>query len=161
MSNATYYDQFTTRVEVACQAGVCYHSPDFLQDKTTQLDIGNYKSLLLTKKKSVIDAVEQEYLAYLFINNSNAKMHNQLKKDVANDYFKGNTEAYPSNIHKALTLMNEYKPFGLDAPIVAAQDTAFVIKSGRGGENKGAKKYLPEDEWNALSAEEKSKLIES
>jgi hypothetical protein len=23
VSNATYYDQFTTRVEVACQAGVC------------------------------------------------------------------------------------------------------------------------------------------
>jgi hypothetical protein len=27
IGNATYYDWFTTRVEVACQAGVCYHSP--------------------------------------------------------------------------------------------------------------------------------------
>jgi hypothetical protein len=34
--------------------------------------------------------MEQEYLAYLFINNSNQKLHPQLKKDVANDYFKGN-----------------------------------------------------------------------
>jgi hypothetical protein len=30
--------------------------------------------------------MEQEYLAYLFINNSNQKLHSQLKKDVAKDY---------------------------------------------------------------------------
>jgi hypothetical protein len=34
-------------------------------------------------KESVHDRVEQEYLAYLFINNSNQKLHSQLKKDVA------------------------------------------------------------------------------
>jgi hypothetical protein len=28
--NATYYDQFTTRVEVARQARVCYYTPDLL-----------------------------------------------------------------------------------------------------------------------------------
>jgi hypothetical protein len=38
--NAAYYDRFTTRVEVACQAGVCYYSQDLLEDKTTQLKIG-------------------------------------------------------------------------------------------------------------------------
>jgi hypothetical protein len=27
VSNAVYYDCFTTRMEVACQAGVCYYSP--------------------------------------------------------------------------------------------------------------------------------------
>ncbi len=32
IGNATYYDRFTTRVEVACQAGVCYHSPDLLEE---------------------------------------------------------------------------------------------------------------------------------
>ena len=34
VSNATYDDRFTTRVEVACQAGVCYHTPDLLQDNS-------------------------------------------------------------------------------------------------------------------------------
>ena len=102
----------------------------------------------------VIDAVEQEYLAYLFIHNSNAKMHDQLKKDIANNYSKGNTEAYPSNIHKALTLMNEYKLLNVDAPAIAAQGTVFVTKVGKGGKGKkGAKNYLTEDEWNALSTE--------
>jgi hypothetical protein len=116
LSNAAYYDRFITRVEVACQAGVCYYSPDLLDDKTTQLKLGSYDALSGADKKKVIDSVEQEYLAYLFLNNSNAKMHSQLQKDVANDYSKGNTDAYPNDIHKALTLMNEYKSLKLETP---------------------------------------------
>jgi hypothetical protein len=81
IGNATYYDWFTTRVEVACQAGVCYHSPDLLEDKAAELKMAAYDMLLPAKKKTVVDVVEHEYLAYLFINNSNAKMHSQLKKD--------------------------------------------------------------------------------
>ncbi len=34
VGNAVYYDHFTTGVEVACQAGVCYYSPELLEDKT-------------------------------------------------------------------------------------------------------------------------------
>jgi hypothetical protein len=114
LGNAAYYDCFTTRVEVARQAGVCYYSPALMEDKATQLKLGDFNTLSSDDKKKVIDQVEQEYLAYLFINNSNVKLHSQLKKDVANDYSKGNTDAYPTNIHKALTLMNEYKPLKLD-----------------------------------------------
>ncbi len=86
IGNATYYDWFTTRVEVACQAGVCYHSPDLLGEKATELKMAAYDTLPPAKKKTVVDVVEQEYLAYLFINNSNAKMRSKLKKDVANNY---------------------------------------------------------------------------
>ncbi len=96
LDNAAYYDCFTTRVEVACQAGVCNYSPDLLDDKTTRLKLGSYDTLSGSDKTKVIDSVEQEYLAYLFLNNSNAKMHSQLQKDVANDYSKGNTDAYLS-----------------------------------------------------------------
>jgi hypothetical protein len=78
----------------------------------------NYESLTPSHKKLVIDVVEQEY--HLFINNSNAKMHDKLKKDVAKNYSKGNTNAYPSNIHKALTLINKCKPLKLDDPAIAA-----------------------------------------
>ncbi len=67
IGNATYYDWFTTRVEVARQAGVCYHSPDFLEDKAAELKMVAYDTLLPAKKKTVVDVVEQEYLAYLFI----------------------------------------------------------------------------------------------
>ena len=160
LGNAAYYDRFTTRVEVARQAGVCYYSPDLLDDKTTQLKLGSYDALSGADKKKVIDSVEQEYLAYLFLNNSNAKMHSQLQKDVANDYSKGNTDAYPNDIHKALTLMNEYKPLKLETPAVPAQGTAFVTKD-QGGKKKGKTKYLKGTEWNALSPEAQSKIIEA
>jgi hypothetical protein len=155
IGNATYYDRFTTRVEVACQAGVCYHSPDLLEDKTAQLKMGVFDTILPTNKKMVVDIVKQEYLAYLFINNSNVKMHSQLKKDVANDYSKGNTDVYPKDIHKALTLMNEYKRLKLDAQVVPAQGTAFVT-GGQGGKGRKGAKYLQDAEWNALSPEVKS-----
>jgi hypothetical protein len=105
-------------VEVAHLAGVCYYSPEVLEDKAAQLKMGNYDTLLSSDKKKVIEVIEQEYLAYLFLNNSNAKMHSQLKKDVANCYSKGNIKVCPNDIHKALTLVNEYKPLKLDAQIV-------------------------------------------
>jgi hypothetical protein len=164
LGNAAYYDCFTTRVEVARQAGVCYYSPDLLEDKTTQLKMGGYDTLSDTDKKKVIDSVEQEYLAYLFLNNSNAKMHSQLKKDVANDYSKGNIDAYPNDIYKALTLMNEYKSLKLDTPVIPAQGTAFVTNSQgdkKKGKGKTKTKYLNGTEWNALSPEAQSKIIEA
>jgi hypothetical protein len=98
-----------------------------------------------------MDRVEQEYLAYLFLNNSNAKMHSQLKKDVMNYYSKGNTDAYPNNIHKALTLENKYTPLKLETPAVPAQGTAFVTKDQGGNKKgKGKTKYLKDTERNAL-----------
>jgi hypothetical protein len=49
-----------------------------------------------------------------------------MKKDVANAYSRGNPEAYPVNVHKALTIMNKYKPLKLDAVAIPAQVTAIV-----------------------------------
>ena len=109
--------------------------------------MGDYDTLSDTNKKKVIKTMEQEYLAYLFLHNSNGKMHSQLKKDVANKYSKGNTNAYLTDIHKVLTLMNKYTPLKLDIQVVPAQGTAFVT-GGQGGKKKGkgSKKYLKEAE---------------
>jgi hypothetical protein len=158
IGNATYYDWFTTRVEVARQVGVCDHSPDLLEEKATELKMAAYDMLLPAEKKMVVDVPKQEYLAYLFINNSNAKMHSQLKKDVANHYSKGYKDAYPKDIHKALTLMNEYKPLKLDAQVIPAQGTTFVT-GGQGGKGREGAKFLQDAEWNALNPEAKSKII--
>jgi hypothetical protein len=103
--------------------------PDLLAIKATELSLADFNTLTEPEQKRIIGLVKQDYLAYLFLHNSNAKIHSQLKKDVANDYSKGNPEAFPANIHKALTLMNEYKPLKLDAIAVPAQSTAFVTKS--------------------------------
>ncbi len=161
--NARYYDCFTTRVEVARQAGVCYYTPDLLYMKAVELGKAlPFTKLLDVEQKAIIESVEREFLAYLFLNNSNQKMHTQLKKDVANNYSKGNQDAYPSDIHKVLTLMNEYKPLKLDNPVVAAQGTAFATKGSHEGGKKGgskSKKYYSDAEWKALSSEAQTKII--
>ena len=156
MGYAVYYnDCFAKRVEVACQAGVCYYSQDLLEHKTTQLKIGSYDTLSDTDKRKVIDSVEQDVVT---------GKAGRAQKDVANDYSKGNTDAYPSIIHKALTLMNEDKLLKVDTPVVPAQGTAFVTNS-QGGKKKGKAKtkYLiaEQNEWNALSPEAQSKIIEA
>ncbi len=163
--NATYYNQLTPRVEVACQAGVCYYTPDLLllDTKCVELSCAKYDTLTPAKQKNVREVIEQEYLAYLFINNKNLKLHSQLKKDVANDYSKGNIEAHPSDsdTHKALTLMNEYKPLKLDAIPTPIQGTAFAtaICKGKGKEASGGIMYVSNSYWKAMSPEAQTKVI--
>jgi hypothetical protein len=96
--NATYYDQFTTRLEGACQAGVCYYTPDLLDTKYVELSYSEYETLTPAEQKNVRDIIEQEYLAYLFINNSSQKLHSQPKMDVANNCLNGDMETYRSDI---------------------------------------------------------------
>jgi hypothetical protein len=87
VTNATYYDCFTTRMEVTKQARVCYYNPDLLDMKAMELGkVLPFTRLLDIEQKAIIELVKQEYLAYLFLDNSNQKMHTQLKKDMANNY---------------------------------------------------------------------------
>jgi hypothetical protein len=56
MGNATYYDRFTTRVEVARQAGVCYYTPVLLKDKAiTALKLGDNEALDATAQKRMLN----------------------------------------------------------------------------------------------------------
>jgi hypothetical protein len=71
---------------------------------------------------------------------------------------KGNREAYPSDIHKALTLMNEYKPLKLDVTPVPIQGMAFAPTSCKG---KG-KKLLAEpssSNWKAMRPQAQTKVV--
>jgi hypothetical protein len=96
VTNATYYDCFTTRVEVARQKGVCYYTLDLLDTKAVELGKKlPFTMLLDIEQKAINELVKHEYLAYLFLNNSSHKINTQLKKDVANNYSKGNQDAYP------------------------------------------------------------------
>ena len=72
-------------------------------------------------------------------------------------------EAYPSDIHKALTLMNEYKPLKLEVTPGPAQGTAFAITSckGKGKKASGGTKYISNSDWKAMSPEAQTKVINS
>jgi hypothetical protein len=84
-----------------------------------------------------------------------------MKKDVANNYLKGNMEAYPSDIHMALTLMNEYKPLKLDVAPMPTQGTAFATTSHKGKGKKASCgiKYISNFDWKAMSLEVQTKVI--
>jgi hypothetical protein len=114
-----------------------------------ELSCTEYKTLTPAKQKNVRDVMEQEYLVYLFINNSNQKLHSQLKEGVANNYSKGNMEGYPSDIHKALTLMNEYKPLKLDVAPLPTKGMAFATTSckGKGKKTSGRTKFITDSDW--------------
>jgi hypothetical protein len=73
ISNATYYDCFTTRVEVARQAEVCYYKPDLLGIKATELSLADFDTLTKPEQKRIIGLVEQDYLAHLFLHNSHSR----------------------------------------------------------------------------------------
>ncbi len=51
--NATYYNWLTTRVEVACQAGVCYYNADLLDTKCVELSYSEYETLKPAEQKNV------------------------------------------------------------------------------------------------------------
>jgi hypothetical protein len=126
-----------------------------------ELSCIKYDTLTPAEQKNVREVFKQEYLAYLFINNSNQKLHSQLKKDVANNYLKGNMEGYPSDIQKALTLMNEYKPLKLDVAPVPTQGTAFATTSfkGKGKKASDGTKYRSNSDWKAMISEAQTKVI--
>jgi hypothetical protein len=80
---------------------------------------------------------------------------------VANNYLKGNIEAYPSDIRKALTLTNEYKPLILDVAHVPAQGTAFATTSRKAKGKKAfhGTKYTSNPDWKAMSSDAQTKFI--
>jgi hypothetical protein len=63
VSNATYYDCFTTRVDVAHQAGVCYLMSYLLAIKATELSLADFNMLADPEQNRIIGLVEQYYLA--------------------------------------------------------------------------------------------------
>jgi hypothetical protein len=140
VTNAVYYDQFKTMVDVAEHISVSFDNPTLWDWKSQELYVTDFDLLSDTiKKDKVKDDVEQAFLAYLFFINSNNKKHSQLKKTVANDHSKGDGEAFPSSCHAALTLMNDFKPLVVKATApVASQRTAFAQKQQKGAGTLGA-----------------------
>jgi hypothetical protein len=70
-------------------------------------------------------------------------------------------EVHPSDIHKALTLMNKYKPMKLDAAPVPIQGMAFATTSckGKGKKASGGTKYISNSNWKAMSSEAQTMVI--
>jgi len=136
-------------------------------------------------KPSVVDVAEQEFLAQTYTNNSNAETQSNDAKGVTlqgvqRDYgdalpssevrrtyleaceestqtkYKGNTKVYPFPTPK-----KECKPIKLSGSAVAVQAKAYVTEGKHGKGKRGTQEYLPDEGWDALSAEASPKSIES
>ncbi len=95
--------------------GVSFDNPYLWDWKSQEEYSTDYELLFDTVKEATVNKdVKQAFLAYLFFINSNNKKHSQLKKTVVNDHAKGNSTAYPSSYHAALTLMNDFKPLVIE-----------------------------------------------
>ncbi len=135
VTNAAYYDQFKTRIDVAEHIGISFNNPVLWEWKSQELYGISYDLLSDSSKEAKVkEDVKQAFLAYLFFSNSNDKKHSQLKKTVANDHAKGDVVAFPSSWHAALILMNDFKPLIIKrTALVAAQGTAFTQKQKGAG----------------------------
>ncbi len=87
VTNAVYYNQFITRVDVTEHIGVPFDNHLLYEWKSQELYSTDYELLSnhVKEEANVEEDVMQAFLAYLFFINSNNKKHSQLKKSVAND----------------------------------------------------------------------------
>ena len=90
VTNAAYYDQFKTRVDVAEHIGVSFDSPVLCDWNYQELYSMDYDLLSDVAKEAMVkEDVKQAFLVYLFFINSNNEKHSQLKKTMANDHVIG------------------------------------------------------------------------
>ena len=156
MTFGMYYEKFTTCVAIAERAGCSFVTPSLLDSKTeTQFPSQDYHALGDPDRLKVEKAAKDKYLAVLFLMRS-GKRHLQLQNDIKNDHAKGAENAFPSTIASAMQILNDYKPVVTEAPKQAALGTAFA----QDGSKKKTKGRLTDQQWNALSPEAKSALIQ-
>jgi len=79
VTNAAYYDQLKTRVDVVEHIGVSFNNPVLWDWKSQELYGVGYDSLSdPVREVKVKEEVKQAFLAYLFLINSSYKKHSQL-----------------------------------------------------------------------------------
>ena len=143
-------------VTILERVGGTFHTPELMEMETEALYPGSkYNAISLDEQQKVRAVVKEKYLATLFLGRSD-KRHYQLKDDIKNTYSKGNKDAFPSTTSATMQLMQEYCKQQPDKAVVPAQGTAFAGAGGKGGKKKEGR--LANDEWWALSPEERAKI---
>jgi predicted RNA-binding protein with PUA domain len=156
MTLGMYYEKISTRVAIAERAGCSFVTPSLLNSETeTQFPGQDYHALGDPDRLKVKKAAKDKYLEVLFLMRS-GKRHLQLQNDIKNDHAKGVENAFPPTIASAMQILNDYKPVVTEAPKQAALGTAFA----QDGSKKKTKGRLMDQQWNALSPEAKSALIQ-
>jgi len=152
-----YYEKFLTRISIAERAGCSFVSQQLLDSETLILYPGQSYDVLSDVEKARTDKVARDkYLGVLFLMRSGKRYH-QLQIDIKNDHAKGVDGAFPDSLPEALQIMNDWKPLVAEPNTQASLGTAFVQG---GASKKQSKGRLCDADWNALTPEAKSKLVQ-
>ena len=155
MTLGMYYEKFNTRVSIADRAGCTFVSESLLEVETELLYSGfKYENLQSSEKAKVEKTARDKYLAVLFLMRS-GKRHLQLQNDIKNDHAKGVEHSFPTTVASAMQIMNDFKPVITESPKAVSLGTAFA----QTGNKKAGKGRLTDEQWNALSPEEKTALV--
>jgi len=155
MTLGMYYEKFNTRVSIADRAGCTFVTESLLEVETESLYSGSkFEKLQPSEQAKVEKTARDKYLAVLFLMRS-GKRHLQLQNDVKNDHAKGVENSFPANVASAMQIMNDFKPVITESPKAVSLGTAFA----QTGNKKAGKGRLTDEQWNALSPEEKTALV--
>ena len=114
-----------------------------------------YDALTPDKKARTQKIARDKYLGTLFLMRSGKRYH-RLQIDIKNDHAEGIDGAFPDRFPAAMQIMNDWKPLVAETNSQVSLGTAFAQE----GKKKQSKGRLPDAEWNALSPEAKSKLVQ-
>jgi hypothetical protein len=156
MTIGAYYEKFITRTSIFERQGCSFVNQHLLDTEVVILYPGQtYDALTPEEKARTQKIARDKYLGTLFLMRS-GKRYQQPQIDIKNDHAKGVDGAFPDSLPAAMQIMNDWKPLVAETNTQVSLGTAFTQE----GKKKQSKGRLPDAEWNALSPEAKSKLVQ-
>jgi hypothetical protein len=137
LTNAQWYEQFNTRVEVAKSVGVDFGQQVLWEYSAQEQYSMDFNSLPEEEQAEVKKSAEERHMAYLMIQNAGSK-HDNLQRDLQNDFTKGNNQ-YPENRAQSLMFLDRYSKTA--TPVAASEGTAFTQRSRGKKDTKGKKEF--------------------
>ena len=106
MSNAKWYNQFNTKVNVSTEIGIARQHTVLLEYLSQELHASPFTTITPLEQEDINIYAEEHYLSYTFLRQSIGQ-HNELKVDLHN-YFTTGDNNYPNIRQKTLHLLDKY-----------------------------------------------------
>ncbi len=145
MTNNEWYEQFTTKIEVAESVGCEFEFPKIWEYCAQNAYAKSYSLLTPDEQDKARATAKERFLAYALMKTS-SNTHKKIKTDLSDDFTKG-TDNYPETRQQTLLLLNKYtkKP----TMITQSEGTSFAQK----GSAKKADKKSDGDKDEKKTAE--------
>jgi uncharacterized membrane-anchored protein YhcB (DUF1043 family) len=140
-SNDAYRLRFENQANVVeSMGGQLYRGPtlDIISQKKYNTDYANLTND--ADKATTIEMATEMWKATLFITNSNQNRFDQLKKELHNNYIRGDENSYPSTLNEAYTRLNQHRSFSSVVSGGSATETSFAQKKSNYDSDRSSNK---------------------